>query len=286
MIIDYIKTVPQFIIPKYALTLYAGFMANRKIRLLKNRLIRRFIQKYGVNMQEAQKENIEDYACFNDFFIRHLKPECRPVAAADIVSPVDGRVSEIGTIIDGQLLQAKGRYYSVQELLACDQTITEQFSNGHFATLYLAPKDYHRIHMPMDAVLQEMTYVPGKLFSVQPTTARVIPQLFAQNERLVVLFETKIGQMAMVLVGAAIVGNIGTAWHGDIRRSRKLSRVVYSSTDNPFTALQKAQEMGYFKLGSTVILLFSNDAQMQWNANIHAGDVIRFGQALGDIDTY
>ncbi|MDP3704625.1 MAG: archaetidylserine decarboxylase [Legionellaceae bacterium] len=282
MIADYLKTVPQWIAPKYALTLYAGFWANMRVRIVKNRLIRRFIHKYGVNMHEASRENVEDYSCFNDFFIRHLKSECRPISVADIISPVDGRISEIGKINEGQLFQAKGRYYSAQELLACDESETKQFNSGYFATLYLSPKDYHRVHMPMDATLQNMTYVPGKLFSVQPTTARVIPRLFARNERLVVYFQTKIGLMAMVLVGATIVGSIGTAWHGDVRRSRKLTQFNYSSNDTPATILQKAAEMGYFKLGSTVILLFSNDAHVQWRSDMCAGKEIRFGEALGD----
>lgn len=281
MLADYLKTIPQYITPKYALTLYAGFWANMKIRVVKNRLIKRFIHKYGVNMHEASREKIEDYTCFNDFFIRHLKPECRPIAAADIISPVDGCVSEIGTISAGQLLQAKGRYYSVHELLACEAAVSEQFSSGYFATLYLSPKDYHRVHMPMDGTLQDMIYVPGKLFSVQPTTARVIPHLFARNERLVVLFQTKIGLMAMVLVGATIVGSIGTAWHGDVHRSRKPKYFNYSSTDTAATVLQKAAEMGYFKLGSTVILLFANDARLQWQSDMCAGHSIRFGEALG-----
>lgn len=282
MLSDHIKTIPQYIAPKYALTLYAGFWANMKIRLVKNRLISRFIKKYGVNMQEAVKENIEDYTCFNDFFIRNLKPECRPIATDGIISPVDGRVSEIGTIKDGQLLQAKGRYYSVRELLASDESISSQFNSGCFTTIYLSPKDYHRIHMPVTGTLQEMIYVPGKLFSVQPLTARVVPNLFAKNERLVVLFKTKVGLMAMVLVGAAIVGSIGTQWHGDIRRARRIKRTEYSTDISIAMVLERAAHMGYFKLGSTVILLFANKNLMQWRKDIIAGQSICFGEALGE----
>lgn len=278
---DYLKTAPQYLIPTRALNAYAKFMAAVKIPVIKNRLIRNFIKDYGVNMSEAREESIEHYACFNDFFIRQLKPECRPVSDAGIVSPVDGAISEIGSITAGKLLQAKGREYTVSELLACEEALSSQFNNGLFATIYLSPKDYHRVHMPIEATLKEMIYVPGKLFSVQPTTARVIPRLFARNERLVVFFDTPVGLMAMVLVGAMIVGAIGTNWHGDIRRGRKIKRFAYHEAN---TVLQKAAEMGYFKLGSTVILLFANNQRMAWNKNVHAGDHVRLGEALAEIN--
>lgn len=277
---DYLKTAPQYIIPTRALNAYARFMATVKIPVVKNRLIRNFIKDYGVNMSEAREESIESYACFNDFFIRHLKPECRPISDAGIVSPVDGAISEIGAITAGKLLQAKGRDYTVSELLACDEALSSQFTNGRFATIYLSPKDYHRVHMPIEATLKEMIYVPGKLFSVQPTTARVVPRLFARNERLVVFFDTPVGLMAMVLVGAMIVGAIGTSWHGDLRRGRKREHFAYP---DGIPLLQKAAEMGYFKLGSTVILLFADSHHMEWNSELHAGDKIRLGEALADI---
>lgn len=277
---DYLKTAPQYIIPTRALNAYAKFMANIKIPVIKNRLIRNFIKDYGVNMSEAREESIDSYSCFNDFFIRHLKPECRPVSDAGIVSPVDGAISEIGAITAGKMLQAKGRDYTVSELLACEDELSSQFSDGRFATIYLSPKDYHRIHMPIEATLREMIYVPGKLFSVQPTTARVVPRLFARNERLVVFFDTPVGLMAMVLVGAMVVGAIGTTWHGDIRRSRKPSRFSYQDAN---TILQKSAEMGYFKLGSTVVLLFADSQRMEWNSDLQAGDNIRLGEALADI---
>ncbi len=281
---DYLKTFPQYIVPKQGLTTFAGFMANIKHQAIKNYLIKRFIRKYAVNMQEAREENPEHYACFNDFFIRHLKPACRPVANADIISPVDGYISEIGQITAGKLLQAKGRDYSVHELLACDEALSAQFNHGCFATLYLSPQDYHRVHMPVDGILQQMIYVPGKLFSVQPTTARVIPRLFARNERLVVFFDTSIGLMAMVLVGATIVGKIGTSWQGDLQRSRKRTQTSYSQDATVKTTLKKTAEMGYFKLGSTVILLFAEGQRVQWQHHLQAGDKIRFSEALGSID--
>lgn len=279
MINDYLKSLPHIILPKHALTLYAGLLANVKIRIIKNRLIRKFIRKHGVNMQEAAHENIDDYACFNDFFIRHLKPGSRTIEDADIVSPVDGAVSELGDIQAGQLLQAKGRYYSVQELLACDQTLASDFNSGHFITLYLSPKDYHRVHMPMDGILSETLYVPGRFYSVQPALSRVIPNLFARNQRLVVQFETSIGRMAMVLVGATVVGRIGTAWQGDVPRSRYIRKAVY--TDKKL--IKKGEEMGYFKLGSTVILLFSQEAKMHWHQDMTSGKSIRLGEILGEI---
>lgn len=282
MSLDLLKTFPQYIIPKQGLTAFAGYMADVKEPKVKNYLIQRFINKYQVNMSEALIEDPKAYACFNDFFIRHLKPESRPLATADLISPVDGCVSELGAIHQGQLIQAKGRDYSVAELLACSDEQAQPFINGQFATLYLSPKDYHRVHMPMDAELLSMTYVPGALFSVQPTTARVVPKLFARNERLVISFATKAGPMMMVMVGATIVGAIGTRWHGDVKRSRQNKFFDYRQTTIN-KALRQGDEMGYFKLGSTVILLFANGEQVHWQEQLSAGSAIRFGEALGTI---
>ncbi len=277
---DYFKAIQQYIAPKYGLSLYAGFCANLKIKKIKNRLIRNFIKKYKVNMQEAERETIEEYTCFNDFFTRHLKPGCRPIADSTIISPVDGFISEFGDITKGKLIQAKGKYYTAKDLLASDSNLAAEFDNGSFATLYLSPRDYHRIHMPITGTLQEMFYVPGKLFSVQPATVKMIPRLFARNERVVAIFKTDIGTMAMVLVGAVIVGSIGTVWHGDLKRSRKLKRFTYTRKDTPETILQKAAEMGYFKLGSTVILLFSDKNKIKWCENLKPQQSIKFGEPL------
>ncbi|MFC3908187.1 archaetidylserine decarboxylase [Legionella dresdenensis] len=281
MFTDYLKTLPQYCIPKQTLTTFAGLLANVTSPAIKNNLIQRFIGQYGVNMNEALIEDPTAYACFNDFFIRQLKPDARILADADIVSPVDGVVSELGQIREGQILQAKGRYYSVDDFLACDKAVSQTFTNGHFATLYLSPKDYHRIHMPLDATLHSMIYVPGRLFSVQPTTARVVPHLFARNERLVVFFNTRVGLMAMVLVGATIVGAINVSWHGDLARSRTASRFDYSEQA---LTLRKGEEMGYFKLGSTVVLMFADNSRIDWLADIQAGCPIQFGQALAKIN--
>lgn len=273
---DFLKTIPQFVLPKKFLTLLAGCLANVTNAKVKNFLIQHFIKQYHVNMSEAQIENAADYPSFNEFFIRRLKPNVRHLAQSDIVSPVDGCISEIGAIEDGQLIQAKGRYYSVKELLACDSLTAEHYRFGQFATIYLSPKDYHRVHMPLDAQLVSMTYIPGSLFSVQPSTTRVIPKLFARNERLAIFFETEIGAMAMVMVGATIVGAIGTSWQGDISRSSHGFTTTY-----PNLPQKKGGEMGYFKLGSTVVLLFANGSDMQWNGELKAGNKIHFGQELG-----
>jgi len=283
MSFDLLKTVPQFIMPKHGLTALAGLLADVKNIRVKNYLIERFINKYQVNMSEALIEDFKSHACFNDFFIRHLKPDCRPLANADVISPVDGCVSEIGLIQAGQLVQAKGREYSVQELLACDEETAKQYINGQFATLYLSPKDYHRVHMPLDAQLISMNYIPGSLFSVQPAIVRVVPKLFARNERLAVFFDTKIGPLVMVMVGATIVGAIGTSWHGDIKRTKRAISFNYAN-DNPHSVLQQGGEMGFFKLGSTVVLLFANK-YMQWNDSLKAGSPIRFGQAMATLST-
>lgn len=278
MSIDLIKTIPHYLLPKQSLTTLAGCIAQVTHVPTKNYIINTFIKKYGVDMSEALIEEPTAYACFNDFFIRHLKPECRPLAAAEIISPVDGQLSELGPIIQGQIIQAKGRDYSVQELLACDAERAAIFNAGQFATLYLSPKDYHRVHMPIAAELVSMTYIPGALFSVQPTTARVVPKLFARNERLAVFFETKFGPMAMVMVGATIVGAIGTSWHGDLLRTKKITSYDYAN--NPLS-LAQGDEMGYFKLGSTVVLMFANGQNLKWDASLTAGSAIRFGQAIG-----
>lgn len=271
------------LLPKHSLTRLAGFLANIRTPWIKNYLISDFVGKYDVNMSEAREENPLNYACFNDFFIRQLKPGVRPLATCDIVSPVDGTISEIGRIEQGQLIQAKGKHYSVAEFLACDDATTASFQQGQFATLYLSPKDYHRIHMPLSATLKRMIYVPGQLFSVQPLTVRGIPNLFARNERLVVFFDTAIGPMAMVLVGATLVGAIGTSWHGDIKRNQSQRRFDYQ--DKERVTLEQGEEMGYFKLGSTVVLLFADGERVQWHDGLQAGTGIRYGQALADIRT-
>lgn len=272
---DYIKTAPQYLIPQQQLSIGFGLLASIKNPTIKNYFIRRFIKKYGVNMSEALFESPQHYATFNDFFIRKLKPDCRPISQADIICPVDGRISEIGRISQGQLLQAKNWYYSVENLLASHPDQAHVFLNGCFTTLYLSPKDYHRVHMPIDAMLTELTYIPGKLFSVQPTTVRVVPNIFSRNERLIAHFQTALGKMVMILVGATIVGTMGTAWNGDIQRKNQPYTIPLPKDIH----FKQADEFGYFKLGSTVILLFEND--ISWHNKLQSGDAIQLGAHLG-----
>lgn len=277
---DYLKTFPQYLLPKQGLTTAAGFLADVTIPIVKNTLIRQFIKRFQVDMSEALEENPERYPSFNEFFIRRLKPTVRSIADADVVSPVDGCISELGRIEEGRIIQAKGRNYSVCDLLSCNKQSADPFMEGQFATLYLSPKDYHRVHMPMDGIVKEMVYLPGKLFSVQPATTRVIRNLFAHNERLMVRFETSIGPMVMVMVGATIVGGIATSWHGDVIRGKKNTRFDYPDGEIQKIALAQGDEMGYFKLGSTVILLFSNQCGFKWNAELKSGSPIRLGDAM------
>ncbi len=281
---DYIKTIPQFFLPKRLLTGFAGLFANIQTPVIKNGLIRHFIKVYRVDMNEAKETNPESYACFNDFFIRQLNPTYRTIESADIVSPVDGYLSEFGSIRQGLIMQAKGRSYSLEDLLASREALSEQFVGGHFATFYLSPQDYHRIHMPVQANLKEMVYIPGKLFSVQPSTTRTIPNLFARNERLVAFFTTKFGLMAMVLVGATIVGAIGTRWQGDIKRTREKQYFDFNNEPSSHTAIQQGEEMGYFKLGSTVIVLLARSEPIAWRDNLHVGSKVRYGQAVATIN--
>jgi phosphatidylserine decarboxylase len=272
---DVLKTLPQYILPKKGLTFLAGCLADVTNVSVKNHLIHAFIKQYQVDMSESLIEEPSNFTCFNDFFTRHLKPDARCVASADIISPVDGCISELGIVQQGQLIQAKGRDYSVQELLACDAKTAMQFEDGLYATLYLAPKDYHRVHMPMDATLLSMTYIPGALFSVQPRTARVIPKLFARNERLAIFFKTAFGPMVMVMVGATIVGAIGVSWHGDIKRARRGFTIDYNNI-----VLQQGDEMGYFKLGSTVVMLCGQNERLLWDNTLSATHPIRYGQKM------
>jgi len=249
----------QTIAPQRMLTAIAHLLANCKITWIKNHLIRYFVNKYPVRLEEALEENPYQYNSFNHFFTRALKPPVRPLATDPlaIVSPVDGHISQCGHIHQGTLLQAKGFNYTVQALLGGDTQFAEPFLNGEFLTAYLAPKDYHRIHMPVDGTLCQMTYIPGKLFSVNPRTAAAIPNLFARNERVVCLFDTPQGRMALVLVGAMIVGSIETIWAGTIAPLHlNRSGIKTWHYRKPIIKIKKGEEMGRFKLGSTVIILF------------------------------
>jgi len=244
----------------------------------RNLLIRGFLALFTVDMSDAAETDPYHYASFNEFFTRGLKKEARPIAAgaADIASPVDGRVSECGAIEGDSLLQAKGRYYSVMELLA-GQDWAGRFSGGSFATIYLAPFNYHRIHMPARGRLLDTVYVPGRLFSVNEATARSVPRLFARNERLLTLFEGDFGQFAVVLVGALNVGSMATVWAGDITPAARRTITHIPARD---TLLDKGAELGRFNMGSTVIVLFQ-PGRAHWRSALAAGTAVRVGECLG-----
>lgn len=270
----------QRLLPQHALSRFMGALAEaRGPGWLKNAVIRAFVRHYGVNMQEAERPLPEAYESFNAFFTRALKPGARPLCESGIACPVDGAISECGELIDDRILQAKGRYYSLASLLAGDKKRVEQYRGGSFATIYLSPRDYHRVHMPLDGQLQGSCYVPGDLFSVNPTTAANVDGLFARNERHISYFDTPRGPMAMVLVGAMIVAGIETVWAGPVApRSRRIERAEHGQVPEP-VRLERGGEMGRFMLGSTVILLFPPGAA-RWNESCAAGGVVRLGQQL------
>ncbi len=275
----------QYVLPKQALTVFAGSVARRHGGRFTHALIRWFVGRYHVNMDEAAQPDVTHYACFNDFFTRALKPGARPLADAAFVSPVDGTISQLGHIAGDQIFQAKGHGYSTQALVGGDAALASQFQDGEFATIYLSPKDYHRIHMPNAGRLRRMMYVPGDLFSVNPATARGVPGLFARNERVVCVFDmpaaagTKPQQFVLVLVGATIVGSMATPWHGVVNppRSRQVREWTYDDQDLSF---KQGDEMGRFLLGSTVVLLWPKNT-IALNPAWHAAKGVRLGEAMG-----
>lgn len=278
---DRLAVLPQYVLPKRALTQFAGALARRSLGDFTQYKIRRFVARYGVDMSEAAEPDLTRYLTFNDFFTRALKPGVRPLAQADFVCPVDGRISQLGAIDGEQLLQAKGHVYSTTVLLGGDVTEAARYRDGSFATIYLSPRDYHRIHMPCAGRLRSMVYVPGDLFSVNPTTARGVPGLFARNERVVCLFDGAHGPFALVLVGATIVGSMATVWHGVVNppRARHIRRWDYTA-QQPSIELQAGDEMGRFLLGSTVVLLFPKDT-LRFAPDWAPSRPVRLGEAMG-----
>lgn len=278
---DRLAVLPQYVLPKRALTQFAGALARRSLGDFTQYKIRRFVARYGVDMSEAAEPDLTRYLTFNDFFTRTLKPGARPLAQADFVCPVDGRISQLGAIDGEQLLQAKGHVYSTTALLGGDATEAARYRDGSFATIYLSPRDYHRIHMPCAGRLRSMVYVPGDLFSVNPTTARGVPGLFARNERVVCLFDGAHGPFALVLVGATIVGSMATVWHGVVNppRARHIRRWDYTAQQPPIE-LQAGDEMGRFLLGSTVVLLFPKDT-LRFAPDWAPSRPVRLGEAMG-----
>ena len=273
--------LPQYLLPKRALTSFAGVVAGAKAGALTSRIISWFVRRYGVNMDEAANPDLASYASFNEFFTRALRPDARPLADADFLSPVDGAISQLGNISGHQIFQAKGHEYSTGALVGGDRELAEQFRDGSFATLYLSPKDYHRIHMPCAGRLKRMIYVPGALFSVNPTTARGVPGLFARNERVVCVFESPLhGTFVVVLVGATIVGSMATVWHGVVNPPR-LGEIRDWRYDNRQIELQPGDELGRFLLGSTVVLLFRAPG-VTFNPAWEPGRAIRMGEPMGE----
>ena len=276
---DRLAVLPQYLLPKKLVTQLAGLFASAELGGVTQAAISRFVAHYGVDMSEAAEPDITRYASFNDFFTRALRAGARPLADADYVCPVDGAISQFGAIERDQIFQAKGHHYSTCALLAGDAALAAEFENGQFATIYLSPKDYHRIHMPCAGRLLRMVYVPGDLFSVNPTTVRGVPGLFARNERVVSLFDTARGPFVLVLVGATIVGSMATVWHGVVTPPRPGEIKRWDYTNQP-VELAKGAEMGRFLLGSTVVLLWPKGT-LKFNPDWAPGGAVRMGQMMG-----
>ncbi len=278
---DRLKVLLQHALPKQAVTRIAGRVARAERGAITQGLIRRFAARYGVDMNEAENSDFASYASFNDFFTRPLKAGARPLADADFVCPVDGAISQFGDIDDRHIFQAKGHRFTTTDLVGGDEALAEPFRHGQFANLYLSPRDYHRIHMPCAGRLRRMIHVPGALFSVNPVTARGVPNLFARNERVVCLFESEQhGPFVMVLVGATIVGSMATVWHGVVnaQRSGKIAEWRY---DGQNIVLQKGEEMGRFLLGSTVVMLFPKSG-IAFNSNWAPERPVKLGEMMGN----
>jgi len=278
---DRLAALPQYLMPKRALTLWAGRAAAARGGAATTAVIRWFIRRYGVDMSEAADPEPAHYPTFNEFFTRALRPGARPQAAADLLCPVDGAISQFGAIAGADIYQAKGHHYTTQALLGGDAQLSAQFGNGHYATLYLSPRDYHRIHMPCGARLTRMVHVPGELFSVNPATAASVPGLFARNERVVCCFDAVFGPFVLVLVGATIVGSMATVWHGVVNPPRP-GRVREWRYDDRDLRLERGEEMGRFLLGSTVVLLFP-PGPLRFDPAWSPGASIRVGEAMATL---
>lgn len=275
---DRLAVLAQYLLPKQALTTLAGRLADTEAGSLTTSVIRWFVQRYGVDLSEAVDSNPVSYRSFNEFFTRPLRAGARPLADADFICPVDGAISQFGGIEQDQIFQAKGHQYSTTALVGGDGELASRFANGAFATLYLSPRDYHRIHMPVDGRLRRMIHVPGELFSVNPATARGVPGLFARNERVVCVFDAEFGSFVLTLVGATIVGSMATVWHGTVNppRGGQIREWLY---DDRQVLLKKGEEMGRFLLGSTVVMLFPRDT-LRFNPTWTATRAIRMGEAM------
>ena len=277
---DSLAVMAQYLLPKRALTVFAGWVAGGRWGAVTTGIIRRFIRRYRVNMAEAANPDPASYDTFNAFFTRALKAGARPLAKAAYVCPVDGAISQFGGIAADQIFQAKGHHYSTTALVGGDAALAAQLQDGAFATIYLSPRDYHRIHMPCDGVLRRMIYVPGDLFSVNPATARGVPGLFARNERVVCVFDSAKGPFVLTLVGATIVGSMATVWHGQVNPPRS-AHVCEWHYQPGQVSLKQGDEMGRFLLGSTVVLLFPRNTLAFNEAWAPARPVV-LGEVMGD----
>lgn len=280
---DKLKIIGQYLLPKHLVTLLAGKLANAKMGKFTTFLITKFIKQFKIDMSEAKHSEAADFETFNDFFTRELKAGLRPIVEGDnnLATPVDGCVSQQGEIKAGRIFQAKGHDFSLRELLGGRDDVAAPFDEGIFSTVYLAPKDYHRIHMPITGKLEQMIFIPGDLFSVNPLTAQNVPNLFARNERAVAIFSTAIGPMAMVLVGATIVGSIETVWEGTLT-PQKNKEIQYWDYQDQEIILQKGAEMGRFKLGSTIVALFPKDS-IEFSKALAPSSVTRLGELFATV---
>lgn len=281
-----VKIACHYLLPQLPITRVAGWLAEQKWGNVTHFIIKLFAKQYHVNLSEAEKTEPSDYATFNEFFIRPLKVGIRPIVEDEntIALPADGRVSEYGNIVENQLIQAKGHFFTLETLLANDLEMAEKFKNGDFITTYLSPSDYHRVHMPCDAVLKKMIYVPGELFSVNPFLAEHVPNLFARNERVICEFETAFGSMVQILVGATVTASMSTVWAGVINppRQNEVVEYYYETEGEKAIHLKKGEEMGAFRLGSTVINLFPQNT-MTFAKEIQTGNKTRMGELMGTL---
>lgn len=280
---DQMKIVFQYILPKHLFTFIAGKLAEAKMGAFTTFLIKKFIKQFNIDMSEAKHSEAEDFDTFNDFFTRELKSGLRPIVEGDenLAIPVDGCISQQGEIKQGRIFQAKGHDFSLRELLGGRDDIAAPFDDGLFSTIYLAPKDYHRIHMPITGKLEQLIFIPGDLFSVNPLTAQNVPNLFARNERAVAIFSTAVGPMAMVLVGATIVGSIETVWEGTLK-AQKNKELQYWDYQDQEIVIEKGDEMGRFKLGSTIVALFPKDS-IEFNEQLEPSSVMRLGKLFATV---
>ena len=273
----------QYLLPKKRISDLVGFFAKSKNFYIKSIFINTFQKIYQVKIEEAVKEDIKSYSNFNSFFSRSLKPELRPIDnnIRSITSPADGVVSQIGNIKFGKVIQAKGMYFNLLNFIGNNKEYFEKIKEGLFATIYLSPKDYHRVHMPLDGKLKQMIYVPGKLFSVNRITSQSVKNLYSRNERLICFFDTARGPMVLTMVGAMIVSGITVRWEKeDCFSSGKIQKFSYPSIGKDSLFIRKGEEIGRFMLGSTVVLCFAKN-KLKWSNNISSDSVVRMGQAIG-----